>query len=1057
MPQRGTCSFGSVQPVTTTYSIRLSFLVGIRYHGWDDKSIRLKEVFSPWPRLINRFNMMGESMDMLSHPPLEIIASLEKKLAAMEARETRLVAENTLLQQLYERAPLAYQSLDPDGCLIAVNQTWLDTLGYARDEVIGRHFGDFLHPDRQDHFKENITKFTAISEILGLAFKMISKDGSTLFVSFSSQISTDSEGRCQQTHCIFQDITQHKRDQEALRESEERFRALHNASFGGIVIHDQGIILDCNKGLSDQTGYTLEELIGMDGLMLIDPECRDLVQHNIKSGFAQTYETTGLRKDGSRYPVSIRGANIPYKGLTVRVSEFRDITEYKRLEEALEKRLVTLTCPLNQTNGIIFEDLFDPAVIQRIQDEFAAATGVASIITHPDGTPLTAPSNFTHLCSEIIRNTDQGCANCFKSDAVIGRHHPGGPIVQQCLSGGLWDAGASITVGGQHIANWLIGQVRNKTQSDDSMLAYAHAIGADETAFMQAFHAVPSMSQERFEHIAQALFTLANQLSSAAYQNIQQARSITERKQAEKALRESEERFRLAMEATKDGLWDWDITSGDVYYSPNYWLMLGYNADTRPRSAAAWAELLHPDDKEAMLAANNDCIENRCETILIEYRMRTCEGNWKWIQGRGKAVERDEKGHALRMIGTHIDITERKQAEKEQERLKTQLLQSQKLESVARLAGGIAHDFNNMLTVIQGHADLAIMNMQPKDPYFRRFNAIRDIVQRSTDLTRQLLAFARKQTIALKVLDLNETIESMLSMLKRLIGEDINLSWMPGASLWTVKADPSQIDQILANLCVNARDAIVGVGRIIVETGNVTFNEEYCAAHAGFLPGEYVQISVSDNGCGMDKLTLANIFEPFFTTKGVAKGTGLGLATVYGAVKQNDGFINVYSEPEQGSVFTIYLRRHAGAVVQAMTGDTSLPIDRGHETILLVEDEPAILEMTTAMLQHLGYTVLAANGPREALRLVSEHDRKIDLLLTDVIMPEMNGRDLAERLKVHQPWVKRLFMSGYTADIIANQGVLDEGVHFIQKPFSHTALGAKIRKALESNEEEKSI
>ena len=510
------------------------------------------------------------------------------------------------------------------------------------------------------------------------------------------------------------------------------------------------------------------------------------------------------------------------------------------------------------------------------------------------------------------------------------------------------------------------------------------------------------------------------------------------------------------MEATKDGLWDWDITSGNVYYSPNYWLMLGYNADTRPQSAEAWAELLHPDDKGVVLAANNDCIENRCETILIEYRMRTCEGNWKWIQGRGKAVARDENGLALRMVGTHIDITERRQAEEEQERLKTQLLQSQKLESVARLAGGVAHDFNNMLTVIQGHADLALMNMQPEDPCFRRFNAIRDIVQRSTDLTRQLLAFARKQTIAPKVLDLNETVESMLTMLRRLIGEDINLSWMPGASLWAVKADSSQIDQILANLCVNARDAIVGVGKIIVETGNVTFNEEYCAAHVGFVPGDYVRISVSDNGCGMDKQTLTNIFEPFFTTKGVAKGTGLGLATVYGAVKQNDGFINVYSEPEQGTVFTIYLRRHVGAVVQAMTEDTSLPIDRGHETILLVEDEPAILEMTTAMLQYLGYTVLAANGPGEALRLVSEHDRKIDLLLTDVIMPEMNGRDLAERLQVNQPWVKRLFMSGYTADIIANQGVLDEGVHFIQKPFSHTALGAKIRKALDSNEEEKS-
>jgi PAS domain S-box-containing protein len=728
------------------------------------------------------------------------------------------------------------------------------------------------------------------------------------------------------------------------------------------------------------------------------------------------------------------------------------------MEEALEKRLVTLTCPLNKTNGITFEDLFDPITIQRIQDEFAAATGVASIITNPDGTPITAPSNFTYLCSEIIRKTDQGCSNCFKSDAAIGRHHPGGPIVQPCLSGGLWDAGASITVGGHHIANWLIGQVRNETQDTNKMLAYARAIGADEAAFMKAFQDVPSMSRDRFEHIAQALFTLANQLSTAAYQNIQQARSITERKQAEKALRESEERFRMAMEATKDGLWDWDIATGKVYYSPSYWSMLGYDADMRLQSAAAWMEMIHPDDQQAVCTANKDCLENRCETFLIEYRMRTSEGNWKWVQGRGKAVARDNSGHALRMVGTHIDITERKQAEEEREKLKAQLQQSQKLESVARLAGGIAHDFNNMLTVIQGHADLAIMNMMPDDPNLHRFSAIQDTVHRSADLTRQLLAFARKQPIAPKVLDLNATIEKMLTMLRRLIGEDVNLTWSPGQGIWPVKVDPSQIDQILANLCINGRDAIAGVGNIIVETGNSILDEQYCASHEGFTPGEYVRISINDDGCGMDRQTTAKIFEPFFTTKGIGKGTGLGLATVYGAVKQNNGFINVYSEPGQGTVFTIYLPRHEGAGAPAWTGDLAgmaKSAAGGHETILLVEDETTILEMAKTILQQLGYTVLAASIPSEAIRLVKAHDRKIDLLLTDVIMPEMNGRDLADRLRINQPWVKRLFMSGYTADIIAHQGVLDEGVHYIQKPFSHTALAAKVRKVLDSHEDGK--
>lgn len=979
------------------------------------------------------------------------LSLLKKQISELEEQQTRINAENVYLKQLYERAPLAYQSLDSDGCFIEVNNAWLEALGYDRVEVIGKNFSEFLHPDWKDHFKKNFPRFKAIGEILGIEFEMVKKDGATILVAFHGKIGKDSTGRFQQTHCIFQDISQRKHEEDALRESEERFRVLHNASFGGIFIYDQGIILDGNQALSRQTGYATEELIGMDGLLLFAPDCRDLVRQNILRRYEKSYETIGLRKDGTRYPVSVQSTSMPYKGRIVQMAEIRDITEYKRMEDALEKRLVALTCPLSQTNGITFEDLFDLVMIQRIQDEFAAATGVASIITHPDGTPITSPSNFTYLCSEIIRKTDLGCSNCFKSDAVIGRYHPDGPIVQPCLSGGLWDAGASITVGGHHIANWLIGQVRNEIQSEEAMRAYARAIGADEADFINAFQKVPSMSYERFQYIAQALFTLANQLSTFAYQNVQQARSIVERKQAEESLRKSDERFRMAMEATKDGLWDWDIISNNVYYSPGYWLMLGYDAETRPESSGAWINLIHPDDIEAVLATNHDCLENRCENFLIEYRMRASDGSWKWIQGRGKVVARNENGSALRMVGTHVDISERKRTEEEKETLTAQLQQSQKLESIARLAGGIAHDFNNMLTVIQGHADLSLMNMNSTNPYFKRFHAIRDIVNRSSDLTRQLLAFARKQPVSIKVIDLNATIESMLTMLKRLIGEDIHLIWSPETELRPVKVDPSQIDQLLVNLCINARDAIKGVGKIIVETGTSSFDEDYCAAHAEFVPGDYIWISVSDNGCGMDKATLARIFDPFFTTKEIGKGTGLGLATVYGAVRQNKGFINVYSEPGQGSVFKIYLPVYKENIAFTRTQVAPEPAARGHETILLVEDDTSILEMTASILQYLGYTVLAANAPNGAIRLAAENEHKINLLLTDVIMPEMNGKQLAERLCVNQPGIKVLFMSGYTADIIAHQGVLDEGVHFIQKPFSQSALATMIRTVLDSN------
>lgn len=509
-----------------------------------------------------------------------------------------------------------------------------------------------------------------------------------------------------------------------LRKSEERFRALHDASFGGIALHDQGFIFDCNQGLSDLTGYTTKELVGMDSLMLIAPDWRDLARQNIQSGFKLTYEVEGLRKDGSRYHLSLRGNDMPYKGRIVRVTEFRDINE-------------------------------------------------------------------------------------------------------------------------------------------------------------------------------------------------------------------------------------------------------------------------------------------------------------------------------------------RKLAEEKNAKLEAKLQQTHKMELVGQLAGGVAHDFNNMLTVILGNADMAMMKMERDAPCFHRLIEIRDAAQRSADITQQLLAFARKQTVAPKVLNLNDTLEGMLNMLRRLIGEHIELVWLPGPNLWPVNIDPSQIDQILANLCVNAKSAIEGVGNITVETANSNFDEEYCIAHEGFVPGEYVRIAVSDNGCGMDKLTMTHIFEPFFTTKGVGEGTGLGLATVYGAVKQNNGFIDVYSKLGKGTTFSVYLPRHCGETEIAEIEGELEPTMLGHETILLVEDELSILEMITTILQHLGYTVLPVSTPGEAIRMVNEFAGDINLVTTDVIMPEMNGRELVQRLLTIQPRMKILFMSGYAANILGSQDMLNDGSFFIQKPFSLKELAVKVRTVLDRDEEER--
>ena len=401
-------------------------------------------------------------------------------------------------------------------------------------------------------------------------------------------------------------------------------------------------------------------------------------------------------------------------------------------------------------------------------------------------------------------------------------------------------------------------------------------------------------------------------------------------------------------------------------------------------------------------------------------------------------------------------ISEREHATDRQGALEEQLRAAQKLEAIGRLAGGVAHDFNNLLGVILGETELTLDDMTESDPRRAGLERIKQAAERSAALTRQLLAFARRQPIAPQVLDLNKTVESMLHMLRRLMGEDVALSWQPGRELRQVKIDPSQVDQLLANLCVNARDAIAGVGKVTIETSNASFDNAYCAEHGDCAPGGYVMLAVSDDGCGMTREVQERIFEPFFTTKEVGKGTGLGLSTVYGIVKQNDGFITVRSEPGQGTTFRIYLRQHQGlAAMVESSGVEALPHGHG-ETVLLVEDDPSVLTVAQTMLERLGFKVLPAATPNRALAIAAVHGGEIHLLVTDVIMPEMNGRDLYQRLAVQRPGLKCLYVSGYTADLIAHHGVLDPGVNFLPKPISLESLSAKLRDVLAENHRPKS-
>lgn len=522
---------------------------------------------------------------------------------------------------------------------------------------------------------------------------------------------------------------------------------------------------------------------------------------------------------------------------------------------------------------------------------------------------------------------------------------------------------------------------------------------------------------------------------------------ITEHMQAEIRLKRSEELHREAQRIARLGHWEHKLRDDYPIWSDEMYRIFEVEKTSSGASFDAFFERVHPEDRIRIDEHIQHAIKNRTG-IDIFNRVLFPDGRAKYVHGMGK-VEYDNNGNPVRLVGTVQDVTSLKEAEIAREHSEQMLRQAQKMEAIGALAGGVAHDFNNMLGAIIGYSEITLEDLKEDNPLRDNLEKILDAAQRSAALTRQLLAFARKQTIAPVVFDVNTAIAGTLKMLERLIGENIDLVWQPCAGPLLVRMDPSQFDQILANLCVNAKDAIEDHGKVTIETEIIYFDDEYCREHAGFLPGEYVMLAVSDDGSGIDQETISHIFEPFFTTKEIGQGTGLGLATVYGIVKQNQGFVNVYSELGGGSTFRIYIPRHAmDEIVERPAVAGTIKSGKG-ETILLIEDDPLLQEMSKQMLCKQGYDVLTASTPTEAIRLAEEARYEISMFVTDVVLPEMNGRELAKRLWAIRPGIRHLFMSGYSSNVIAHRGILDEGLNFIQKPFSTKEFVAKISSILD--------
>jgi|WetSurMetagenome_2_1015567.scaffolds.fasta_scaffold01301_13 two-component system, cell cycle sensor histidine kinase and response regulator CckA len=801
--------------------------------------------------------------------------------------------------------------------------------------------------------------------------------------------------------------------QAELGASQARYFDLYDlAPVGFCTVSEKGLILEANLTAAGLLGVARGALVKQRFSMFILNEDQDLYYRHRKqlfetlsassgqTGEPQACELRMMKKDGTVFWAHLEAtvAQDPStssgqaaEGAPVSRVALSDITEYKRAEEALRANRRQLTD--------IIEFLPDATLAIDMQGRIIIWNKAIEAMTGIPAADIIGKGNHVYTIPFYGEARPQLMDLAFKDHEEIAARYP------------------------------------NLTREGKTLMAevFCNALYNNKGAWVFAK--------------ASPLHDQAGNITGA----IESIRDITSQKQAEEALRESEARFMDVLYASGDAI-----------------LLIGENtfidcneATARMLGYATRAEFLQTHPSELSPPEQPDgrrSFEKADEMMRLAFKRGFNRFEWMHRRANGEDFPVEVsltpiiRGGKTLLYCVWRDITERKQAEEEKSKLEAQLQQAQRMESVGRLAGGVAHDFNNMLGIILGHTELAIAQMDPAQPLFADLEQIRMAANRSADLTRQLLAYARKQTVAPKVLDLNETVACMLTMLARLIGEDIHLTWQPKANLWPVNVDPSQIDQILANLCVNARDSIADVGKITIETGNSTFDKDYCAAHASFVPGEYVVLAVSDSGCGMDKETLDKIFEPFFTTKEMGKGTGLGLATVYGMVKQNNGFISVHSEPGQGTTFKIYLPRHVDKAPPVQQETSAEPSAHGQETILLVEDEPALLAMTTIILETQGYSVLTASTPGEAIRLAGERAGEIHLLMTDVVMPEMNGRDLAKNLLSLYPHLKCLFMSGYTADVIAHHGVLDKELYFIQKPFSMKELGAAVREALGQEE-----
>jgi PAS domain S-box-containing protein len=952
------------------------------------------------PKKVTAFTQNG-------HDPLRSKAPENRGTprASQPGREnTDAAVTDQSLQLLFSSNPHAMVVLDGNRRIQICNPAFENLFQHHQQELRGKDLDSLLAPSDLVDEARVLTERTAAGEVMRANTRRRRRDGSLVDVQITC-VPLLADGRAVGSFAIYEDITERREAQHAQQQAEEKLSQLFENAVEGIFRASvDGQLLSVNPALARMCGYSspAEMILSVRDMsqdLYADPQARVEFQRRMaEHGSVESFEYQLRRKDGARIWVSenarvVRVSNgeiVAYEGT------MEDITERKRAE--LERQVTfEIIHAVNVTDNL--DDLL--YLVHQALKKVLYAENCFVALYEPSSGMFHFPF-FVDQFDEAPPPQQVG-RSCTAYVYRTGR----AMLIPQQIFDQLAEQGEVELVGTPSPA-WLGAPLRTP----------AATIGV---LVVQHYENEAAYTERELEF----LVSVGGQIALAI-----------ERKRAEEKIRESEARLRVLVEQLPAVLW---TVGKDLRFTSALGAGLA-RLGLKPNQivGVSLLEYFETNDQTFLpIAAHRRATRGEPVTFHVEWKggsytchvepLRTAEGE---LQGA---------------ICMALDITDRKQLEE-------QLRQAQKMEAVGRLAGGIAHDFNNLLMVIQGYADLLTERLADGDPLRRNAEQIQTASQRATSLTRQLLAFSRKQMLAPKVLSVQSVVAEMEKILRRLIGEDIQLETSSAPDLGLIKADRSQIEQVILNLAVNARDAMPEGGRLTIETANVELDKAAAHPPAVLSPGKYVMLAVTDNGCGMDAETQAHIFEPFFTTKEKGKGTGLGLATVYGIVKQSGGYVWVYSEPGRGTSFKVYLPRiEDEQAVRGRDGRTeakSLP--RGSETVLLVEDEKGVRELAREYLELVGYTVIEAEDGHTALELAAMHVGPIQLLMTDVVMPGISGRELAGRVKTIRPDIKILFMSGYADQAVVHHGILDTDAALLQKPFTMAALAAKLREILSS-------